>query len=217
MKKLILLAFLINTNLMQAQGVSYEDANFGSIYALTLTKLNTSCDSAVIRVEAHFSMGGPVDDIPFISYNTTSIGDTLIINCHYDDYGIWAAFGGTTTKTITVNTPTVYTIAKVMAYTTSFAYNRSKTLNLCGGTTSIQKNLTHDAFAIYPNPTSGLLNMNLPNFNFASSIRVYNAIGELVSTELLLSTTHGKLDLSQKPNGVYFIRIGSVTKKIIKE
>lgn len=217
MKKLILLAFLINTYVMHAQVVSYEKANFGSIYDLTLTKLNTSCDSAVIRVEAHFSLGGWPDDMPFTSYNTTSIGDTLIINCHYDDSGVWPFLGSTTTKTITVNTPTIYTIAKVMAYTTSFAYNRSKTLNLCGGTTSIQKNLTHDAFAIYPNPTSGLLNMNLANFDFAESIRVYNAIGELVSTELLMSTTHCTFDLSQKPNGVYFIRIGSVTKKIIKE
>ena len=209
MKKLVLLAFLINTYVMQAQGVS--------IYALTLTKLNTSCDSAVIRVEAHFTMGGWPNDIPFTSYNTTSIGDTLIINCHYDDSGIWPFLGSTTTEIITVNTPTIYTIAKVMAYTTNEGYERSKTMNLCGGTTSIQKNLIHDAFAIYPNPTSGLLNMNLPYFDFAESIKVYNALGELVITELILPTTHCTLDISQKPNGVYFIRIGSVTKKIIKE
>jgi hypothetical protein len=46
---------------------------------------------------------------------------------------------------------------------------------------------------------------------------VYNMLGELVHTELQTTTANCVLDLSKHPNGIYFIKVGPVTKKIIKE
>ncbi len=70
---------------------------------------------------------------------------------------------------------------------------------------------------IYPNPTSGLV--TLSGVEGPVAISVYNVLGELILTERLLPTATANLilDISQQPNGIYFIKIGSETKKIIKQ
>jgi hypothetical protein len=60
------------------------------------------------------------------------------------------------------------------------------------------------------------------NKNSNEKILVYNLLGELVHTEqhpdsYRDATANCELDLSQQPNGIYFIKVGAVTKKIIKE
>ena len=60
---------------------------------------------------------------------------------------------------------------------------------------------------IYPNPSTGFLNINIPNsHNKSNSIRIYDYIGKLKYT---LNTFDSilKLDISDLYNGFYYIKI----------
>jgi hypothetical protein len=75
--------------------------------------------------------------------------------------------------------------------------------------TSLNSNI-----AIYPNPTSGLVTLSGVE---GHSIYVYNILGVLVYAELNTTTSNCQLDLSQQPKGIYFVKVGAITRKIIKE
>ncbi|MDO8999493.1 MAG: T9SS type A sorting domain-containing protein [Bacteroidota bacterium] len=79
-------------------------------------------------------------------------------------------------------------------------------------------------FLIYPNPTSGKLNVMLSNTKSENvSIKIINNIGQIVKTINLGNATdiNNQLDLSGLASGVYFVKttIGnsSSSKKLIKE
>ncbi len=71
---------------------------------------------------------------------------------------------------------------------------------------------------IYPNPTTGYLNIN--GINETVSIEVINSLGSLVYYDKTISA-NTKIDLSGQAKGIYFVRITGAkfnsTKKIIKE
>lgn len=68
-------------------------------------------------------------------------------------------------------------------------------------------------FAVYPNPTSGILNIAGENIE---SSEIYNYLGQSI-----LTTKENKIDLSSYPAGVYFVKIltsdKTITVKFIKE
>ena len=75
---------------------------------------------------------------------------------------------------------------------------------------------------LYPSPTTGLLTVIIapsggkPAVSLLKDLEVYNLIGEKIyKTEISEAKT--ELDLSNQPAGIYFIKIGSVTRKIIKQ
>jgi hypothetical protein len=63
-------------------------------------------------------------------------------------------------------------------------------------------------FDFYPNPSKGDLNINLQPELIGASLKVFNAQGQLVQSEIM-ETTHDHLDLSDLEGGVYFLRIGN--------
>ena len=63
------------------------------------------------------------------------------------------------------------------------------------------KNSEDSKFSIYPNPSQGIF--NIENLSKSVSINVLNAYGKLLPIEL----NDTKLDLSNQPNGIYFIKI----------
>lgn len=74
---------------------------------------------------------------------------------------------------------------------------------------------------IYPNPTKGLLKIELPGLaDQMAIIRVYDSGGKQILQKIALSSAN-EIDLSSQPAGVYImmIRIGQENKewKIIKE
>ena len=74
--------------------------------------------------------------------------------------------------------------------------------------------------SIYPNPSSGLFNLSISQFDKRkiSSIEVYNLIGECVHSQLATSA-NCQIDLSNLPNGIYNVSIiskqGVVNKKLV--
>ena len=74
---------------------------------------------------------------------------------------------------------------------------------------------------VYPNPTSGEVFVELPSSIENADISVYNVVGEKISDVSIESQGENKftLNLGDKPNGIYFIRIqteqGLTTEKVV--
>jgi hypothetical protein len=74
---------------------------------------------------------------------------------------------------------------------------------------------------IYPNPTNGLLNVNIPDLGEGTAVLgVYNVNGKLVYKKTL-NNTLSQVDIKNQPSGIYLfkITIGGNSKdwKIIKD
>jgi hypothetical protein len=84
------------------------------------------------------------------------------------------------------------------------------------GSVGIKSLTNNDAIAIFPNPTSGILNINSIEAN--SSVEVINVIGEKVYTNSLVKGNN-VVDLSGLANGAYFVKLNSngsiTTKKVV--
>jgi uncharacterized repeat protein (TIGR02543 family) len=66
-----------------------------------------------------------------------------------------------------------------------------------------------DKLQIYPNPTNGIVHISNAD---GAEIKVYSLNGEL-----LLRTRESRVDLSGYPSGVYLLRIGDETLKVVKK
>lgn len=76
-----------------------------------------------------------------------------------------------------------------------------------------------DVLSITPNPSNGLFTVKTNTKN--TSIRIVNLVGEVVLVENTQANTNLNVDLSNQPNGIYFIQLNNgketITKKIVKE
>jgi len=89
--------------------------------------------------------------------------------------------------------------------------------NMVGETRSVDA-VDYSSLKIYPNPSSGIVHIENPNFApIKGRIEILGLTGELVkSMELNKGSGHSiAIDLSMLTKGVYFVRIGNTTKRII--
>ncbi|MBI4931922.1 MAG: T9SS type A sorting domain-containing protein [Bacteroidetes bacterium] len=72
-------------------------------------------------------------------------------------------------------------------------------------------------FSIYPNPTSGLFNVQMSKFEDVQ-MKIYNVYGECIYQHICTSA-HQQIDLSSQPDGIYFVQLktaeGVANKKIV--
>ncbi len=76
------------------------------------------------------------------------------------------------------------------------------------------KNESEKAFSIYPNPTSGMLNLKFKqNLDENTTIEIFNSLGEKLfySTKLV-----HEINLSEFENGIYFLKIGENNQSVLK-
>lgn len=77
--------------------------------------------------------------------------------------------------------------------------------------------IDENGFVLYPNPSNGILFVTVETQNLMSlqiDYQIINILGEMVSKGIIISENQ-KIDISDLPNGIFFIRINGVTKKII--
>lgn len=85
-------------------------------------------------------------------------------------------------------------------------------------TQSIGINTANDSntiIDIYPNPTTGIVEVSLPQEFENQDIKLYNLRGVLLQTKVL----HGgitQFDISSLPDGVYIIKVGEISKQVVK-
>lgn len=88
---------------------------------------------------------------------------------------------------------------------------------------SLEDDLSGSDLSIYPNPTSGSINLNLGNHQDELEVKVYNALGRMVYNELMqLEGSTTSINLRSLEAGVYIISVegqrGAIlSRRIIKE
>lgn len=79
-----------------------------------------------------------------------------------------------------------------------------------------------NSFEIYPNPTNGRTTLDFSENVSYESITISNTIGKIIlKTELSVNRSNFSIDLSNQPNGVYFIKLeekfgNQAVKRLIK-
>jgi len=84
-----------------------------------------------------------------------------------------------------------------------------------GISTSILEEQNKTNTIIYPNPTNGIVSIQFTNNN-STTIELYNVIGERLISEQINQSKH-TIDISNYPNGVYFLKADGNMTKIIKQ
>ena len=70
------------------------------------------------------------------------------------------------------------------------------------------------AFAVYPNPTHGILNVRLPQCDSPTEYRITNLMGQTLMSGAITAENQ-QIDVSNLPNGMYFITVGKETRKFV--
>ena len=93
----------------------------------------------------------------------------------------------------------------------------TKTINFCVGTVSAPTEMSTE-MSIYPNPTTGML--NIASNDEIDSIEIFNSIGTTVVSSNVAGNSSA-IDMSNLPNGMYFVRVstsnGTETVKVVLE
>jgi hypothetical protein len=78
------------------------------------------------------------------------------------------------------------------------------------GNVSVEENMISD-FRVYPNPTNAQLTVSAKG-----DYRISNLLGQTLLMGNLAGASQ-QIDISNLPNGLYFISVGGVTKKFVKQ
>jgi len=83
----------------------------------------------------------------------------------------------------------------------------------------VEKNMNTN-FVMYPNPTNGVVNISLLNYNNISTIEITNALGQVVKTETT-NNSNVLISTNELTKGIYFVKvlneIGQAVSKLIVE
>ncbi|MEN8228219.1 MAG: T9SS type A sorting domain-containing protein [Bacteroidota bacterium] len=116
----------------------------------------------------------------------------------------WTGTGGFSTTT--ANPVTVTSVTSAMTITANFKAE---------GNTDISYDTEKSGFSIYPNPTSGIV--NIESFeNDIQRVSVIDVSGKLIMQQKT-ATNHLTIDLSNQPAGIYFIKIEAKDEVILRE
>ncbi len=83
--------------------------------------------------------------------------------------------------------------------------------------TEIKKELDHNSLIVYPNPTSGSLNLHLNGIRNINDIQIIDYNGQLISRFNNLDTDHFILDVTEFHTGLYVAKVRSQDKWIYKK
>ncbi|GHU85622.1 hypothetical protein FACS1894153_1200 [Bacteroidia bacterium] len=121
--------------------------------------------------------------------------------------GTYQFYAAIFTPTDTLNYDTAHTFIHVYVMTKEDA--------------GIKIETSFEYISIYPNPTTGVVYINNSDYNYNSTSNKYNKLSEEYVIynnigKLILKTYQPVIDLSNYPNGVYFLKTSKETVKIIK-
>jgi photosystem II stability/assembly factor-like uncharacterized protein len=85
-----------------------------------------------------------------------------------------------------------------------------------GGGTDAINNSNKIIFNIYPSPTDGLFNINIPENSTEYSLIVYNSVGGVVYTDIM-NGTQKTVDISEYVNGVYIVSLSDGENRSVRK
>lgn len=123
----------------------------------------------------------------------------------------WSTNENTSTIVVSPTVQTTYTVNGTDSNGCSNLTTITQSVSLCTGINQLSIN---NNINIFPNPFINQITVNSNNAN--QLIQIYNSLGSIVYSSVM-DKDNIIIDLSNQSNGFYYIKIGSVTKKIIKE
>ncbi|MDQ1296329.1 MAG: hypothetical protein QG611_307 [Bacteroidota bacterium] len=150
-------------------------------------------------------------------WNGTSVSGTLVPD---GDYSVWLemAWASSLTTGKTVNsfpfTKGTSTFHSTPEGTANFL---SPVIDWTPASTPVEGLLENKDIVVYPNPSSGLINIDFKNPHREGVIEVISVNGKVVYTEKISDVPAGKrtFDLSSLSDGIYFCRLRFLNEEII--
>jgi len=165
-----------------------------------------------------------VSPLPTISATTNNtllcVGQSATLTASGANTYTWNPGGAGTSISVS---PTITTTYSIVGTSTAGCTNNSVFTQSVSACTGIQQLANvNSEINIYPNPTTG--EFFIKGITDANSVHIYNILGEEVASTpfsgVYPELVEGEKGLGmrlEQPSGIYFIRIGNLTKKIIKE
>ncbi|MGZ3893138.1 MAG: T9SS type A sorting domain-containing protein [Bacteroidia bacterium] len=79
-----------------------------------------------------------------------------------------------------------------------------------------QFSIINSELQVYPNPFVSSFIISLNNISKSTKLEIINCLGSLIFKDSI-SEEKTEIDLSQFPSGIYFIKVGTVAKKLVKQ
>ncbi|WP_318640789.1 T9SS type A sorting domain-containing protein [Flavobacterium ardleyense] len=191
-------------------------ANFPTGFTLVPGPQYNLIASTTVMVDETDSLG--LVTVPFTSA-LVPVGSKLVIELAHDDLEEGFYLGGNSSgqskpgyiaaEGCGIATPTTYTQVGFP--------NMHLVLNVSGTTDALAlNNNTLEQVSVYPNPTSGLVQVNLP-----SSVEIISVtVSDISGKQMNASISGNTIDMSNFANGVYMVNVntneGNLVRKVVK-
>jgi hypothetical protein len=126
--------------------------------------------------------------------------------------GGWSGSSSTNTISATPGSTGLFAVAAINACGTSSQQTLNVTVSPCTGMGQMINSVSE--LNIYPNPFNNKI--TVVSGGIKQSIQIFNVLGTLLYNSTI-EDSKAEIELSQQPSGIYFIKIGSEIKKVIKE
>lgn len=124
----------------------------------------------------------------------------------------WMPSGSGASISVSPSVTTTYTVIATGSNGCTNMATITQNVSTCTGIKTFEEAL---GLVVYPNPTNGKIaityKMNWLGFE------IYNSLGEKLQLNKVVGKESVEVDLSSLPDGIYFVKVGSVTRKIIKQ
>lgn len=170
-------------------------------YSVRVTLVTGCFDTDTVQVTVN-----PVPTVSLGSDSTICEGETLVLNAGNPGATyLWS--NGATTQSITVGTENLYAVTATNTFGCTDSDEVWVEVEICIGT---QESDWASEMQVFPNPTTGLVMLNLTLANAADvHIELLNILGQTFQNLHLgrLSNLNQSLDLSHLAQGVYLLRV----------
>lgn len=163
---------------------------------------------------------------PFIISATTNntllcVGQTATLTASVGATSYtWNTAATSAVITITPTTNTSYTVTGTNASGCTNTAIITQSVSTCTGIDNVSSNSSNASFIVFPNPTNGIVNIELEMINGnATHIQLINVLGEVLMNETI-NVQQVTFNISHLSNGVYFLKVSnngtSKTSRLIK-
>lgn len=140
-------------------------------------------------------------DVSGAPFQLPAINDSVVATFTYKVQSGW-------------NVSQLHTVAIVQRESDKYVLNADKSVRLSSpvGVEEVKEEL----FVVYPNPVSEILTVHSSQLAVNTVLQVSDVSGRIFFSKIL-TTDNQQLFTESWPSGIYFLRIGNVVKKLVKE
>lgn len=189
------------------------------IYASTYSVNPYVPNPQITSVDPNHGEQGWSGEITIVGSETTWLSGVFSVNFILHD-DMMVSFSGTdinvisnTELTVNVDIPAEQTIGLYDVKVNALKLENAFTVDIAS---AVEEDLLSNAVQIYPNPSSAIVTLELPE---KSSYKIMNVSGQILATHEETSVFE-QIDISGYKTGIYFVQVihgnNSVTKRIIK-